>query len=57
MIFEVGPITADELTRRVARAEVRIAPIAPHRLRAVTHLDVDAAGIDRALAAVRAALG
>jgi threonine aldolase len=56
VIFEVGPITADELTRRVARAEVRIAPIAPHRLRAVTHLDVDAAGIDRALAAVRAAL-
>ena len=32
-----------------------IAPISATRLRAVTHLDVDAAGIDRALAAVRAA--
>ena len=57
VIFEVGPITAEELSLRLAGAGVRIAPIAPHRLRAVTHLDVDAAGIDRALAAVRAALG
>jgi hypothetical protein len=35
---------------------VRLHAIAPTRLRAVTHLDVDAAGIDRAIAAVRAAL-
>ena len=35
---------------------MRLHAIAPTRLRAVTHLDVDAAGIDRAIAAVRAAL-
>jgi len=28
---------------------VQVAPLGPQRLRAVTHLDVDAAGIDRAL--------
>jgi len=56
VIFEVAPITARELSARLAAAGVRIAPIAANRLRAVTHLDVDVAGIDRALAAVRAAL-
>jgi threonine aldolase len=56
VMFEVAPIPARELSARVAAAGVRIAPVAPNRLRAVTHLDVDATGIDRALAAVRAAL-
>jgi threonine aldolase len=56
VIFEVEPIAAAELSARLARAGVRIAPIAPARLRAVTHLDVDAAGIERALAAIRDAL-
>ena len=41
---------------RVEASGVRLHAIAPTRLRAVTHLDVDAAGIDRAIAAVRAAL-
>jgi threonine aldolase len=35
---------------------VQLAPLGPDRLRAVTHLDVDSAGIDRALAAVRQVL-
>jgi threonine aldolase len=56
VIFEVAPIPAEELSRRLAAAGVRIAPIAPHRLRAVTHLDVDAAGIERAVEAIRTAL-
>jgi threonine aldolase len=56
VIFEVTPIPAEELSRRLAAAGVRIAPIAPQRLRAVTHLDVDAAGVDRAAEAIRAAL-
>jgi len=57
VIFEVAGIAAAELARRTEAAGVRLHAIAPTRLRAVTHLDVDAAGIDRAIAAVRAALG
>jgi len=56
VMFEVQPISAAELSRRLAERGVRVAAIEPQRLRAVTHLDVDAAGIDRALEAVRAAL-
>jgi hypothetical protein len=33
---------------------VRMNAMGPYRVRAVTHLDVDHAGIDRALAAARA---
>jgi threonine aldolase len=57
VIFELERLPAADLADRVAAAGVRIAAIAPRRLRAVTHLDVDAAGIDRALAAIAAALG
>ena len=56
VIFEVAGVTSAELARRVEASGVRLHAIAPTRLRAVTHLDVDAAGIDRAIAAVRAAL-
>jgi threonine aldolase len=56
VIFAVRGIDAPTLATRAAAAGVRIAPISPTRLRAVTHLDVDADGIARALAAVRAAL-
>ena len=35
---------------------VQLAPLAPDRLRAVTHLDVDSAGIDRALTVFRQVL-
>jgi threonine aldolase len=56
VIFEVTAVSAVELARRTEASGVRLHAIAPTRLRAVTHLDVDAAGIDRAIAAVRAAL-
>ena len=57
VIFEVdGRCRRAELARRTEASGVRLHAIAPTRLRAVTHLDVDAAGIDRAIAAVRAAL-
>jgi threonine aldolase len=61
VIFEVisgsAGLTAAEVARRTeSAAGVRLHAIAPTRLRAVTHLDVDAAGVDRAVAAVRAAL-
>ena len=36
---------------------VEVTPMGPTRIRCVTHLDVDAAGIDRALAAFREAAG
>jgi hypothetical protein len=35
----------------------RVYAIGPQRVRAVTHLDVDRAGVERALAAARTALG
>jgi threonine aldolase len=59
VIFEVDPLrhSAPELARRLAQLDVRLAPISPTRLRAVTHLDVDSAAIDRALAALRATVG
>ena len=45
-----------ELIRAVAAQGVLIAPFGgPGRFRAVTHLDVDDAGIERAIAAVRGA--
>ncbi len=56
VIFGVRGLDAPTLAARAATAGVRIAPISATRLRAVTHLDVDAAGIDRAIAAIRAAL-
>jgi threonine aldolase len=56
VIFEVDPVPAAELAARLAESGVRLAAIAPRRLRAVTHLDVDAAGIDRAIAAIADAL-
>src|SRR5437762_88658 len=58
VIFELDPalpLAAAELSRRLAERGVRIGPIGPRRLRAVTHLDVAADGIDRAIEAVRAA--
>jgi threonine aldolase len=55
VIFEVddGPARMAEL----ASAGVEVTAIGPTRLRAVTHLDVDRAGIDRALEAFRGVLG
>jgi threonine aldolase len=56
VIFEVTGVPSAEVARRTEVSGVRLHAIAPTRLRAVTHLDVDAVGIDRAIAAVRAAL-
>jgi threonine aldolase len=56
VVFETARLPAAELSRRLGTAGVGIGAISPTRLRAVTHLDVDAAGIERALAAIRGAL-
>jgi threonine aldolase len=55
VIFEVD----DAPTRwaELAEAGVEVTPVGPQRLRAVTHLDVDRAAIDRALEAFRRVLG
>jgi threonine aldolase len=45
--------SAAELCERLKREGVWMLPVAPQRVRAVTHLDVDAAGIDRAIEVLR----
>jgi len=47
-------ITADRVATRCAERGVKISPWNASRVRAVTHLDVDAAGIDLALETIRA---
>ncbi len=55
MVFvRVPPAAAERLAAKLAERAVVVLP-AP-RMRLVTHLDVDAAGIERALGALRAAL-
>jgi threonine aldolase len=45
-----GPIDAETFEERTTRRGVRFGATAARTVRAVTHLDVDAAGIDRAIA-------
>ncbi len=47
---------AHGLVARLAEEGVEMSALTPNVVRAVTHLDVDRAGIERALVAVRAAL-
>lgn len=56
VIAEVRGMPARELCARVAEKGVRIAPVSPFHVRAVTHLDVDRAGIDHAIAVLADAL-
>jgi threonine aldolase len=49
VIFDVRVGTARELAQQLAEQGVRVNPIAPQRLRAVTHLGVTAPDIDAAL--------
>jgi threonine aldolase len=55
-IVVFGVDAAYEVCGRLWELGVQVAPLGPGRLRAVTHLDVDAAGVDRALAALRQVL-
>jgi threonine aldolase len=48
VLLKIPPATAPALAEQLRRAGILVLPRAPMRL--VTHLDVDAAGIDRALA-------
>jgi len=51
-----GEVTAPALVERLLEHGVRMGAMGPRTIRAVTHLDVDAAGIERALAAARCVL-
>ena len=55
VIFDVtGPLDAAAVVARLLERGVRMGALGPRTMRAVTHLDVDTAGIDRALDAARA---
>ncbi len=54
---EGPPLDPAALSRALAERGVWILPAGPDRLRAVTHLDVDDAGIERAAAALAEAVG
>jgi threonine aldolase len=57
VVFEVHGLTGDEFgARTLADHGVRFSVLGPSTVRAVTHLDVPADGIERALAAAREAL-
>lgn len=49
-------LDADAVSERLKERGVRILPAGPRRLRAVTHLDVGDAGLERAIAALRSVL-
>ena len=55
VIFEVDDARARWI--ELAQVGVEVTPVGPRLLRAVTHLDVDRAGIDRALEVCRRVLG
>jgi threonine aldolase len=55
MVYALTRVPAAELAARLAEARVLCLALAPHRVRLVTHVDVDADDIDRALAAFREA--
>ena len=50
-------LTAPQVSERLFTHGVRIGPMDEHRMRAVTHLDVDAAGVEEAAQALRAIAG
>jgi threonine aldolase len=54
VIFDVRTISAAEFVQRAAAGGVRMNAIGPKRIRAVTHLDVNARDIEAALAALTA---
>jgi threonine aldolase len=55
-IVVFGVPDAEAFCAALERAQVRMGPVAPGLVRAVTHLDVDRAGIEQAIAAARSAL-
>jgi threonine aldolase len=54
VIVDLGERDAVTVAGALWERGVRVLPVGPHRLRAVTHLDVDREGIERAIEAFRA---
>jgi len=54
VFFEVGPEwgSAQDLARGLYARNVKLYDVGPQRLRACTHLDLDAAGVDRGVAVI-----
>ena len=50
-------LTAPRISDRLLGHGVRIGPMGDHLMRAVTHLDVDTAGVEEAAQALRAVVG
>jgi threonine aldolase len=50
-------LTADALAERVRREGVSVSTVGPYRVRACTHLDVDAAGVAFAVRTIAGQLG
>lgn len=57
VMFKVTRLPAAEFTTRLAAAGVRVLALGPDTIRAVTHLHVTAADIDRTLETIRAVSG
>ncbi len=58
VFFELtGQLTAAEVVERLLAHGIRMGALGERTIRAVTHLDVDAAGIERVLEAARSVLG
>jgi threonine aldolase len=52
VMFSVATMSAQDLAMRLDAAGVRMNPVGPRELRAVTHMDVATADIERALSAI-----
>ncbi len=50
-------LTADALAERVRQQGVSVSTVGPYRVRACTHLDVDAAGVELAIQVIAGAIG
>jgi threonine aldolase len=58
VFFDTGGVglTADTLAERVRRSGVSVSTVGPYRVRACTHLDVDAEGVSHAVRAIAEAV-
>ncbi len=56
VIAEMGNLDAVAITGKLWDQGVRMYPPGPHRIRAVTHLDIDRDGVERAIDAFRSAV-
>ena len=56
VVFDVADGAADAFSRRAATAGVLVSSVGPASVRAVTHLDVDRAAIERAVAVLSVAV-